>query len=197
MQRKYGQVDNAEIAKRLFLRGKHLGKEGVKGLGRELYAFAFVRNPYSRIASAYLDKVARGKGRQARVLGSRGHEKSTPFSFLEFCQYIREVGPYEDPHWFPQVAFIPCGKDKLNFLGVFENLEADYSVVENAIFGGNSFSLCSSWDDHKTNASQWLRDTYCEETLHIVGEVYKDDFSSFSYKKFNDLESARFSYERT
>ncbi|SEP14781.1 sulfotransferase family protein [Aquisalimonas asiatica] len=181
-RQKNPDIDNADDAKRSFLRGSDLTWDEVKHLKDRFYLFTFVRNPYSRIASAYLDKVERMKPKQQQVLSNLQKGDGTPLTFLEFCRYLDRGGLYDDPHWFPQVDLIPADVDMLDFVGRVESLETDLSKVASTIGqsdgAGNDTSV---WSPHETGADLKVRELYCGETLSIVRKIYSDDFRFFVY----------------
>ena len=177
-------TDNADDAKRSFMRGSDLTWDEVNNLKDRYYLFAFVRDPYSRIASAYLDKVERMKPRQQRILFGLQKDKHTPLSFLEFCRYLDRGGLYDDPHWFPQVAFVPFGVSSLNSFYFVERLDEEFSaLMSDCSLGAVGFSgPRESWAPHKTSAGSSLELLYCGESLKIVQSLYERDFASFGFE---------------
>lgn len=174
-------IDNADDAKRSFMRGSDLTGDEVAHLEEHYFLFTFVRDPYARIASAYLDKVARLKGRQSAVLAGYQKRLSEPMTFLEFCRYLDENGLYADPHWFPQVAFVPLPVHQLDFVGRVERFESDYGALAESIHDGAADTLSDTWDPHRTQAQDQLTNVYCPESLDIVRRLYAVDFETFRY----------------
>ena len=176
-------IDNAEDAKRWFLRGRDLVADEVARLRERFLLFTFAREPYARLASSYLDKVERMKGRQTRALAASHSLDDTPLSFLEFCRHLQRNGVYEDPHWFPQTTFIPCGVDQLHIIGRCEDLDATYDDISRRIARGSKGARPGrgTWDSHRTGAEQRLVDLYCTESLDIVRGLYAADFDALGY----------------
>jgi len=173
-------IDNADDAKRSFLRGRDLTWDEVKHLNDRFYLFTFVRNPYSRIASAYLDKVERMKPKQQKVLSSLQEDEGTPPTFLEFCRYLDRGGLYDDPHWFPQTWFFASGVSSLDYVGFVDNLEEGYSAVSKVLsFASRESEM--TWDPHRTGASAQVVDLFCDNTKEIIARVYTSDFVEFGF----------------
>ncbi|WP_404840921.1 sulfotransferase family 2 domain-containing protein [Alkalilimnicola ehrlichii] len=102
-------------AKRYFARGRSLTADEIKHLASRFFLFSFVRNPYTRTASAYLDKVKRNTKTQNLIRQRLKLPGEEPVSFLTFFQYLTAGGLYDNAHWYPQTTFIPCGTKTLSF----------------------------------------------------------------------------------
>lgn len=102
------------------------------------FRFAFVRNPWARLVSAYLDKI----GRLANdVVGThrdlvfaiqdrhgRPHDLHRRVSFREFVTFSFGLPDDEmDEHWRPQWSFLRG--THFDFVGRFERLEEHLDVV--------------------------------------------------------------------
>jgi len=137
-----------------------LGDEGRRYLlsemaslhGDDNFHFTFVRNPWSRLVSAYLNRIV-GRGVEYRKLMTKlsrgpwyrpdkrvlhgvrkrisgvGWAERSEVTFRQFV--MREVAvasPVEmDPHWRPQHAFL--GLHRLDFIGRSERLAQDLRVL--------------------------------------------------------------------
>jgi len=96
--------------------------------------FAFVRNPWDRLVSAYYSKFVNPdvlSEFSLRVIDdvySREHaiaDYEMSISFRNFLSYIaRTPDEHLDEHWKPQHLFL--GARAPDFLGKFENLESDF-----------------------------------------------------------------------
>lgn len=137
-----------------------LGNEGNRYLLKDLaplrdqrtFRFAFVRNPWSRLVSSYLNRIV-GRGAEYRNVMKRlargswyridkriryyarkrvygvGWPESAEVTFREFI--MREVAAMPvmemDPHWRPQHVFL--GQHEPDFIGSFERLSEDLEVL--------------------------------------------------------------------
>ena len=77
---KFNETRSGADAKAAFLSPGQLDDQGVNHFGA-LYKFVFVRNPYTRTLSAYLDKIAKGKRKPAALVDRHGRNPS----FVSFC----------------------------------------------------------------------------------------------------------------
>jgi hypothetical protein len=137
-----------------------LGAEGSRYLlnalaplrDRRIFKFAFVRNPWSRLVSSYLNRIV-DKGVEYRNVMKRlsrgpwfrldkrmryyarkwacgvGWPESAEITFREFV--VRELCAMPamdmDPHWRPQYSFL--GSHEPDFIGRFERLAEDLAAL--------------------------------------------------------------------
>lgn len=183
------QGSNASLAKkRIFNTPTSLSFGQVKEVMDTYYKFAFVRDPFSRILSAYLQKIQRGgserKAKYKRFIRKRlnlnpGHE----ISFDVFIRYLDSGGLMDDPHWTPQYCYIDLfGPSQLDFTGKVENLTPDLQAVYTRIFGENSFTL-PDFSKKVTGAKNSLDDYYTPESQKIIRRLYKRDLVLFDSAK--------------
>lgn len=149
--------------------------EQVENYDKSLFKFAFVRDPYDRLASCYRHIIQKGA-----MKNIQNHPKlHREMSFKEFIDVIREIKIEDmDIHFRPQYTFIPETPD---FLGKFENLQEDYLKVCEKIGIKNVPSLLF---ENKTNKTIF-KDYYDKEAEEKVFELYKKDFELFNYKRIN------------
>ena len=179
--------------KNFFLRPASVGIRTALDIKEKYFKFTFVRNPFTRVLSAYLDKIVRAGGRRhyrryAQWAAKKGASK-TP-SFADFCSYLDDGGLYEDAHWAPQFDCLLIPVSEFDFVGRFERLDTDLHTVLKRIFPVQVVSIQSSGPS-KTHASDKLHQHYSDREVEIVGRLYADDFRTFGYK--NDLEDLRIS----
>ncbi|WP_181919316.1 sulfotransferase family 2 domain-containing protein [Alkalilimnicola ehrlichii] len=173
-------------AKRYFARGRSLTADEIKHLASRFFLFSFVRNPYTRTASAYLDKVKRNTKTQNLIRQRLKLPGEEPVSFLTFFQYLTAGGLYDNAHWYPQTTFIPCGTKTLSFLGRVENINEDLESVLMAINNKRKPDLILR-AEHRTGANDRLLDLYCHSSLNLVNTIYDADFDNLGYKKVDSL----------
>lgn len=175
----------ASAAKRAFTRASNLNRRELERLSRDHFLFTFVRDPFSRLASAYLDKVVAARGTMAgkrAVAAYLGVPVDAEISFLDFCRFLNAGGLYSNPHWYPQGDFIPCGVHRLDFVGRVERLEKDLPALTHKLFGASAQGVIE-WAPHRTSANDKLVQLYCAESIDIVRRIYNADFHLFGYSR--------------
>ncbi len=174
------------------------------------FKFVFVRNPYARLVSAYLnklvDKFPPGIKCHAAMCDFAGVTPEQGVTFREFVKWIAIQKPEEmDHHWRPQVDFL--GDETWDFIGRFEKLDEDMQVlVKKTEIPFHPFrrnrtlkSLNVSPDQMcVADARAWhLRGFkactkgypvgtgvyYTKELRAIVKAIYKEDFERFGYAR--------------
>lgn len=143
----------------------------------KLYSFSFVRNPWARLFSEY-------------------QYRKYPFSFEDFLfKHFPSIGDdnyttFEDKHRhiIPQSEFIFDENDKclVNFIGRFENLDNDFSVVSEKITGKaqtlphknktNGF-ISKIFRKRKLN----YQEAYSDKGVEFVARYYARDIALFNY----------------
>jgi hypothetical protein len=147
--------------------------------------FTFVRNPYTRVLSAFLDKIA-GNNRRLKeplftILDRDIKEISSPISFVDFLRAIRQQSPLEmDHHWRQQSiqAFYP--KLSYDFIGRFERLDEDIERL-GGVLGIDLRKYYYRHAPHNTNAGERLKEYYDDESIRLVKQIYAEDFDLFEY----------------
>ena len=149
---------------------------------QEYFTFTFVRNPYSRLVSAY-NFIKNG--------GYNGNNKwdikvrDTYIKNLSFKDFVLEncynkknqikcnhfIGAV---HFLPQTYFIDT---KIDFIGKVENLQKDFDIVCDRV-GIPHLTLKHKNIGEKAN----YLDYYDNELIEIVKSLYHDDFKKFNYK---------------
>lgn len=167
-------------AKHSFDRASTLTRDEVAELKDRFFLFTVVRDPYSRLLSAYLDKICRSKSGKRPVAAYYRRDLGADISFLEFCRFIADGGLNANPHWYRQVDLIPCGVDMLHFVGRVESLAADLDVIRRHIRADVGHRI-DSWNPHRTDATGKMKEMYCPEAIAVVRDRYRRDFETFDY----------------
>ncbi len=97
------------------------------------FKFAFVRNPWDRLVSCYLQKLAPG-ARHASKIGRKrsGGRLRNNMPFREFAEAVCEIPDEEANSHFRSQHIAVCGWDgtpMADFVGRFECLEEDFGLV--------------------------------------------------------------------
>lgn len=144
------------------------------------FVFTFVRNPYARILSAYLDKIAVQQPRvwpQFAAAHGLGDRRVT---FLEFLELLTAEEPAAmDPHWRPQTLLVGYGVVPFDYVGTLENLASDLREVMRRIFG-TAISV-EDFAPHRTGAADQLASYVTPEAQKLIAKLYEADFANFGY----------------
>lgn len=136
------------------------------------YKFAFVRNPWDRVVSCWLDKVVRNNFFD---LAPAVHE-SMQSDLRVFLDYLRAQDiTVCDRHIRLQSRLIDM--NNINFIGRLEAFNADFAIVLRRLG-------LSPHSDDRVNGSpgrSGYRDYYDDETARLVGEIYERDIRAFGY----------------
>ena len=149
------------------------------------YIFTFVRNPFQRLVSAYLNKVS-GAGRSEWQVFAKRHgvPTQTPISFDGFVEVLSSVPPeLHDPHWRPQHLNTLYPFVKPNLLGDLESLDQLLPEVMAHLFPDQAVLPANkSARSHQTAARQtWPSHLTDPATLARVLAIYAGDFDAFGY----------------
>jgi hypothetical protein len=170
---KTGEIPSSLLVKFHFTRPSDLSEQQVAALG-SYFKFTFVRDPYNRILSTYLSKIARGK------VVPPGLARSQP-SFREFCRYLADGGLYENGHWAPQTALMLIPISAFDFIGKVENFDDDIKGVLSRLGADDSEAISVRHSSYATQAASRMNDHYDNETRDLIADLYRDDFEVFGY----------------
>jgi chondroitin 4-sulfotransferase 11/chondroitin 4-sulfotransferase 13/dermatan 4-sulfotransferase 1 len=161
--------------------------------------YAFVRNPYNRILSAYLNKV------EPYVNGTRGENDDNSYFYKVFCEiddyrksYLQsesKVNLYSflswlknvddvhtrNEHWLPQVKLLRVDDVRYNFIGKLESLSVDAPKLLGLIGCDLEFPSQAKVSFAPTNASDKQKAYFTSREYLLVNEMYANDFESFGY----------------
>lgn len=152
--------------------------------GPDFFKFTFVRSPYSRTLSCYLDKVVKKAPidehiRQSITKNSAG---TSEVSYLDFLKAISSMSTYDmNSHYRPQYQQTFGDTIKFDFIGKQENFAQDFKRLREMI--GCPETCYSIANRHKTNASLSTSDYYSEEAAQLTEKIYQQDFRHFNYNK--------------
>jgi len=179
--------------------------------------YSFVRNPYSRILSAFQNKIIDDNfwkleklGRKPSViyykfgtfLKERSNDtendiyfhlkkiKSNKHYFLLFLQMLdSDPEIMKEEHIATQTSILRLDILKYKFIGKLETMERDFQVFLSKIDECTplNFRKEVSGLPNSFNSETKLKSFYSAEHLNIVNKIYDDDFKNFSYTKKTDL----------
>lgn len=171
----------SQVVKGALMRPPMLPLSEVWRFGR-YYSFTIVRNPYSRLLSAFLDKVASSDPKYTRF---SGFGNPTREGFRAFVADVANGALHDNRHWWPQVDLLYKKPEQFSFIGKLENVASDMEKVlgdiglpRDALLDLRSPHLMST---HSTSAAKKLEIYYDEELRSIVHAIYRNDFDAFGY----------------
>jgi len=144
------------------------------------FRFCFVRNPYSRILSCYLDKFVANEWERDRLAPKLGLSPDAPPSFRDFLRAVEGQPEHaRDIHWASQVFLLRPNRFRYSFVGRFELFDAQFAKVCRHL--GLSYAPSSVDKAHATSAGDMLRDYFGAEEVDLLKAIYADDFRFFGY----------------
>lgn len=147
------------------------------------FTFTFVRNPYSRLLSAYRFLINGGfkdeEGRWAEQNIS-GYDH-----FDEFVKkWVNEETIWTYNHFKPQFSFV-CDigmQPEVDFVGKVETIDDDFDKVCKILKVQNNLSVHNR---SKADNSDW-KQYYTPYTLQKVADIYHHDFDIFNYQQISE-----------
>ena len=145
---------------------------------KDFYKFAFVRNPWDRLYSAYSYLKSGGWDKHDQAWADENIGGIN--SFNEFVlDWLNESKIHSHLHFKPQFEFLYDHKGNLliDDLGYFETLEEDFRRLKKRVPGSKALQ-------HKNPTTRKINsyaDTYTEEAKRKVEQLYKKDIETFGY----------------
>jgi sulfotransferase famil protein len=154
----------------------------VFGPDGSMFRFSFVRNPYSRVLSCYLEKIAGEQWLRELRLPRLGFAPDEHVSLAAFLERVADQPMAEmDIHWAPQAVLLSLGRVTYDFLGRFESFHADLSAVIARVGFDAPEHLLHQRSAHTTNARDKVMEYYDDRTLRLVRHIYRADFDRLGY----------------
>ena len=146
------------------------------------FRFTFVRNPYSRALSCYLEKIAGQRRLSDMRLPKLGLEPGQDVSFRRFLELLAQPGASDlDIHWTPQATLLALARVDYGFLGRFESFAEDLTRVVDLLGLRASPDLLRDRTSHTTNARSRLIEFYDDDCVDLVRTIYREDFERLGY----------------
>lgn len=140
---------------------------------RKSLSFAFVRNPYDRVVSQYKYRI-------------KTNQNALSERTIDFNQWVKKVyGPHPDPFYrdtermfITQKQWLTNAKGQIcvDYIGRFENLVEDFTVIANKIKPGAKLE-----HRNQTSRKKPYQDYYDLETQEIITNYFSEDFEAFDY----------------
>jgi hypothetical protein len=164
-------------------------------LNSEIKKYSCVRNPYSRLLSAYLNKinpfVLKEKDEkdyyynifnQISIYKQQNYNQKEFVDFECFVNWLFDLRTY-DPHWESQTKLIHFDTVKYDFIARLENLQDDADFIFKKINCDISFPTQDQIKFQANNSDAKLLNFYTRDLKEKVDILYSEDFSNFFYSK--------------
>lgn len=164
------------------------GAEFVENIRRDRYVgyfkFAFVRNPWDRLVSCYLQKLAPGSRDNAisRRFARRAGDAGEDVTFTRFAEAVCEIpDDRANPHFRSQHVGLLNDDGELlpDFMGSFENLSKHFAHAAKKI--GTPHLELPHLTPSLGHKGRSYRDFYDGELAQKVGERFRKDVELFGY----------------
>lgn len=155
----------------------------------EYRRFSFVRNPFTRLLSGFLDKLVTNEYERQRHLPMMGFEQGSHPTLLEFLERLVEKPDAErDIHFTTQSSLLMVDKVEFDFIGRFEEFKRDFRRLRARYYGipMPTESYEEFGKHHASNADEKVRQYFGTREADFVRHIYARDFALFAYPE--DLE---------
>lgn len=158
--------------------------------GAGLVTFAVSRNPFTRILSAYLEKIHNARdGLRYRV--ELGLPERGPVSFPEFLTAVRRKPILSlDPHFAPQSNLVPIREVRFDVVGSVEDLGGALHSLGRRL-GLDELNVTFQAPHSERAGDKRNVEIYWDsKSVQSVIEIYGDDFKMFGYSTSIEMASA-------
>jgi hypothetical protein len=162
--------------------------------------YAFVRNPYSRTLSAYLNKIESNlplsevkpdetfwvkvtRNIEDHRVRNVNHTNHPSVDFETFLLWLcNSKSQYRgDEHWQKQSVLLHWPDIRFDFVGRFENLAADSRIILDAMGCEIAFPTQKEVNFSPTEADNRLENYLTKRAASLISEYFADDFANFGY----------------
>jgi hypothetical protein len=209
LRRKYIYLDNPKVAS-TFIKSALLqaevrdgtlpdrpGADDIHGTGfwdtefdlrhANCFVFSFVRNPFARILSCYLDKISTANGppgdisTRKRFCSDYAVPSESEISFTAFLEAISNSDPEtENGHWGAQSRNLLSGSLAIDSIGNVEHMKED---ARHILPRAGADIREARGQGHATGAGTKLERYYGPAERELVIRKYEGDFERFGYSR--------------
>ena len=144
--------------------------------------FVITRNPYSRILSAFLNKMDK-----SNYIEKFGKYSLDPDGFYKFLRWVAETGLECDKHWDFQKKLILGPLEQFDavlkfesFPNCFEKLLCDHGFQ---ISPTSKEILTTTNQSTRTRANEKIKFYYSKHAIDLVSTIFNEDFEFLKYNK--------------
>lgn len=152
-----------------------------------IFKFCFVRNPYTRLVSAYKDKIIGSKGKfwevyRCDIKAMFDLNDTEDISFENFVKYVASIDDHKrDIHWRSQFSLLRPDVIKYDFIGFQESFDVSFAYVLGKIGADDLFEHISSRVNE--TSEKRININLNADIKDLIYNIYKKDFVFFKYDK--------------
>lgn len=145
------------------------------------FRFAFVRNPFTRLVSCYVQKIQRSSDQRPRLLPVLGLPADAPTP--SFAEFVRRVADQDDAvrdiHWASQHHLLRPDLVKYDFVGRMERMAEDLAHVCERL----SITPLQPLDlkINRVGGIETVASHYDDALQRLVVSTFARDFEAFGY----------------
>ncbi|MEL6666524.1 MAG: sulfotransferase family protein [Pseudomonadota bacterium] len=146
--------------------------------------FSFVRNPFSRLLSGFLDKLITNEYERQRHLPMMGFEPGYVPTLLEFLERLAQKSDSDrDIHFRTQSELLMLAHVDYDFIGRFERFDRDFLWLQQAFYGIDhpNDSYENFGKHHASDANSKIEQYFGDREAQLVHDIYGTDFANFDY----------------
>ena len=158
------------------LTGERLAGQDLEPLAGR-FVFSFVRNPYERLRSVYLNKIVRAQ-KQGQFRVQAGFAQGDCPDFEAFVHAVCAQPPQEqNAHWRLQALNLSVGRIRYDLIGRLETFEADWARLTRRF----ALPRAPAFAGKRTKAAEKTQLTFSPAMAQAIQAAYAPDFETFGY----------------
>lgn len=151
----------------------------------DYFKFAFVRNPWDRLYSAYRYLKSGGWNDEDRGWSEKHLSEYDDFNTF-VMNWLTRDNIMKHIHFMPQYYFVCDDRDRLllDYVAYFETINEDFDTI------ASKLSINAKLSHHNASPSANYLTVYNDEARLIVADVYSKDIEMFGYD-FDKIKNRR------
>jgi hypothetical protein len=146
------------------------------------FRFTYVRNPFTRILSAYIEKIETDAEERERLLPDLGLQRDRIPSLLEFLKAVQaQRDDWRDIHWTTQSRLIQTNNIDYSFIGRFESFTQTFPLVLDRLGIDRSHYDALGSPQNATGANSRVQSYIGTAEREAIIAIYQADFIGFAY----------------
>jgi len=155
--------------------------------GDTFFRFTFVRNPYAKALSNFLDRYQSENSSVRKIVNRfafRHNISESPksdLSFSQFLQAIEKIPPGKmEIHISQQSTQLMLGLVEYNAICAFENITNEWNIIGSKLWE-KFIPDFENKSPSQTDAGQKLVKYFAEDDIERVNKIYESDFLALGY----------------